>query len=290
MTTRIQIAKSDIIRHFDNLPKKVLDMADLNRILFEQRSFWRLAQSMSLTKFVDFLLESTKLKANKFNFAYRPIIKYTWGDVPFYELIGSLKPNAYFTHYTAMYFHELTDQIPKTIYLNVEQSPKPRYSGTLEQKTIDVAFKRTTRLSQNIAKYQDYEIRLSNGMHTRNLGVVEVQVWDGATIRVTDVERTLIDITVRPEYAGGVFEVLRAYKRAQNKVSINRLSAMLKQINFIYPYHQAIGFYLEKAGYKQSHIDLLKKFEIKYDFYLAHQINNSEYSDKWRLFFPKGLG
>jgi len=289
MVTRVQIAKPDIVRHFDNLPKKLLDLADIRHIFYEQHSFWRLASSMSLRKFIDFLLKNTKLRVYKFNFIYRPITKYTWGDVPFYELILSLKPNAYFTHYTAVYFHNLTDQIPKVIYLNVEQSPKPRCSNTLDQKSIDIAFSRTTRISQNIAQYKDYKIRLLNGMQTGNLGVVETQVSEGAKVHITDVERTLIDITVRPEYAGGVFEVLRAYRRAHNMVSINRLSAMLKQINYIYPYHQAVGFYLEKAGYRQSQIDLLKKFPINYDFYLAHQITDREYSQRWRLFYPKGL-
>lgn len=289
MVTRVQIAKPDIVRHFNNLPKKLLDLADIRHIFYEQHSFWRLASSMSLRKFIDFLLKNTKLKVYKFNFIYRPITKYTWGDIPFYELILSLKPNAYFTHYTAMYFHNLTDQIPKVIYLNVEQSPKPRRSNTLDQKSIDIAFSRATRISQNIAQYKDYEIRLLNGMQTGNLGVVETQVSEGAKVYITDVERTLIDIAVRPEYAGGVFEVLRAYKRAYNMASINRLSAMLKQINYIYPYHQAVGFYLEKAGYRQSQIDLLKKFSINYDFYLAHQITDREYSQRWRLFYPKGL-
>jgi hypothetical protein len=105
------------------------------------------------------------------------------------------------------------------------------------------------------------------------------------------VERTLIDIAVRPEYGGGVFEVLEAYRRASDKVSINRLTAHLKSINYIYPYHQVIGFYLTKAGsYRQSQIDLLRRFEISHDFYLMHQIQDKEYSSEWRLSYPKGLG
>jgi len=126
------------------------------------------------------------------------------------------------------------------------------------------------------------------------LGLTELKV-DGQTLErekiiFTDIERTIIDITVRPFYAGGVFEVLKAYRLAKGKVSINKLSAMLKTINYIYPYHQAIGFYLERAGgYKDSVIRIFKKIDIKYDFYLTYQMREMSYSKEWRLYYPKGF-
>lgn len=189
-----------------------------------------------------------------------------------------------------MYFHELTDQIPKSIYINFEQDAKPRSKGQLVQNRIDIAFKCATRVSKNIAEYHDYTLRLLNGMQTGNAGVIASDGPDGAKIQLTNVERTLIDIAVRPEYSGGPFEVLKAYKRARDRVSINKLMALLKRINYVYPYHQVIGFYLDNAGvYSQSQLDLTRKFEIKYDFYLMHKMDEMDYSKKWQLYFPKGL-
>ena len=49
---------------------------------------------------------------------------------------------------------------------------------------------------------------------TNALGVIEIQGSEDETLKVTGIERTLIDIAVRPVYAGGVFEVLKAYKLA----------------------------------------------------------------------------
>jgi predicted transcriptional regulator of viral defense system len=127
-------------------------------------------------------------------------------------------------------------------------------------------------------------------MHTGNAGVIESIGYEGEKIRVTDVERTLIDIAVRPEYSGGPYEVLKAYRLAKEKVSINRLSALLKQISYVYPYHQVIGFYLDRAGvYKKSQLDLLRKFEMKYSFYLMHKMSDVDFSEKWRLYFPEGF-
>jgi hypothetical protein len=129
-------------------------------------------------------------------------------------------------------------------------------------------------------------------MYTNQLGVITENVNYGeqsATVRLTIIERTLLDVTVRPAYAGGVSEVLKAYELAKERASVNRLAATLEKLGYVYPYHQAIGFYLERAGYKGASLDLLKRFPMNFDFYLTHQIGQKEYVKRWRLYVPKGL-
>lgn len=288
--TRIVLAKADIVKLFDNLNQNVFALSELQNIFYNNHSFWRLATNMSCNSFIEYLIKNSKLKKETFGFSYRAITRYTWGKVPSNELLLALKPKSYFSHYTALYFHELTEQVPKIIYINHEQDAKPRPKGQLEQEKIDLAFKCTTKISNNIAKHGDYVIRLLNGMQTGNAGVIESIGHEGEKIKLTDVERTLIDITVRPEYSGGPYEIIKAYKLAKDKVSVNRLTALLKKINYVYPYHQVVGFYLENAGvYKESQIDIIRKYENKYDFYLMHKMEEMDYSEKWRLYFPKGL-
>ena len=112
----------------------------------------------------------------------------------------------------------------------------------------------------------------------------------GGTNIVTDIERTLIDITVRPIYSGGVYEVLTAFRNAAKRVSINKLVARLKMLDYIYPYQQAIGFYLEKASnYREAQIELMMGFDFTCDFYLDHEMGEVEYSKKWKLYYPKNF-
>jgi hypothetical protein len=279
-----------MVKYFDALPKKVFDGAEITGILEKQRRFWRLAESMTTRAFVEFLKTRARLKVARFDFPYRPIIKYVWGEVPFYTIVLSLKPDCYLSHYTAMHLHELTDQIPKVVNINVEQGPKPHGPVELIQERVDLAFRRPTRMCNNVAEHEGRQVRLLNGLYTGNSGVIEMPGPEGETLRLTDIERTLIDIAVRPEYAGGPFEVLTAYRRASSRVSVNRLAALLKKIDYIYPYHQVIGFYLDTAGtYKKPQIDLFARLGTKCDFYLMHQITAPEYSSKWRLYYPKGL-
>jgi hypothetical protein len=61
-------------------------------------------------------------------------------------------------------------------------------------------------------------------------------------------------------------------------------------MNFVYPYHQVVGFYLERAGvYDINSVNCLLDFGIKYDFYLVHGMDNPLYSEKWRLYYPANL-
>lgn len=289
--SRIKIAKPDIVKSFENLSTKIFRRNDLNKILEENRDFWRLSLSMTLEEFIKFLTEETSLQKVEINFP-RKMIRYTWGQQSLYSVLLTLNPGCYFSHYSAVYFHNLTEQLPKTIYLNVELGKLPRPSAELTQEGIDRAFKAPQRKTKNIARFQNYTIYSLFSKNLELFGVVDFKGPDGENLRVTDVERTLIDIVVRPSYAGGVNEIIKAYQKAKedDKISANRLIAMLKKFDYIYPYHQAIGFYLERSGvYEDVFIDALKKIEMKFDFYLTHQMKEMDYSKTWRLYYPKGF-
>jgi len=288
--TRFQIAKKDIVSFFDNYRTNIFKYSSIADLLEQNRAFWRLPVHLSAGSFIRLLLD-IKLKEHRFQFPHRAVIIYSWGDVPIYNLALSLADNAYFTHYTALYLHNLTDQVPKTICVNFEQSLKRQSKKiSLAQNRIDFAFSRPQRESKMIATYGDYNICLLNGQFTGKAGVVQINTDEGKNLSVTDIERTLIDIAVRPAYSGGIYEILNAYIRAKDRVSINKLTAILKQLNFIYPYHQAIGFYLEKAGYSNDQIKLLKKFDINYNFYLTREIKEKAFSETWRLYYPQEFG
>lgn len=118
---------------------------------------------------------------------------------------------------------------------------------------------------------------------------VGYQDLGGEPLDITKLERTLIDITVRPAYAGGVHSVLGVFKSAKNRTCISTLIATLKKLNHLYPYHQAIGFYMERAGYDRAGYKKLRSLGLKVDFYLAHDLGDAKYDSGWRLYYPKGL-
>lgn len=288
--SRISIAKSDIVDAFEICTNKVFTKQQISTLLDENRQFWRLTQSMTINQFTSYLTKETKLDLVELNFPSKKEHRFTWGDVSIHEIIQSLKETAYFSHYTAMHSHGLTEQIPKTIYFNKEQPKNRKTSRELTQQRIDAAFRQPVRVSNDLVVYKDIKICILHGMATDGVGITKVMGGNDTLFRITDIERTLIDISVRPVYSGGVYEVLKAFQMAKEKASINRLTAILKKLNYIYPYHQVIGFYLEKAGdYKPSVIQLLRQFPMEYDFYLEHNMVEMEYCKEWKLFIPKGF-
>jgi hypothetical protein len=280
-----------IVTFFNDLPMRILRRSEVELILDDHREEWQLPATMSRDKFIEYLLDHKVFTQVRLAFPYRPEIRYVWGDVSVYELALSLSPNSYLSHYTAMFLHGLTEQSPKTVYVNSEQTEKPQSELELTQEGIDRAFKGKQRVTKKVAPYKKQTLCVLNGKQTGQLGVVDFQGADGKTLRVTGIERTLIDIVVRPYYSGGVFEVLKAYRNARESVSVNKLVATLTNMEYVYPYHQAIGFYLSRADYKEAQLDLLRGLPMRFDFYLSHQMkrDDADYSPEWRLFYPKGF-
>lgn len=286
--TRLSIAKADILDALAKSQKKVFSKGELEELLSENRVFWRLAQKTTVLQFVQFLEKNANLKPHILGFP-RPITRYSLGDIGPFELVQSIDERGYFSHYTAMGFHGLTEQLPMAIYFNIEQSLRPG-RGELTQVGIDRSFATVCRTTNNIATFRQHTIHLLNGGNTDQLGVVEKTIGDKATIRITNLERTLIDIVVRAVYSGGIAEVAKAFAEASDRVSINRLCAYLRQIGYTYPYHQSIGYYLERSGkYKPTQISQLEEFAIEFDFKLDYKMKETEYVKKWRLHIPKGF-
>jgi predicted transcriptional regulator of viral defense system len=210
-------------------------------------------------------------------------------EVSPFEIGLSLRKDSYISHSSAVFLHGLTEQIPKTIYVNKEQSPKPRSRSGLSQPAIDRAFISSPRKSKYVFISSQYRYVLLSGKNTGRLGVSQIEETDRNLIDVTNLERTLIDIVVRPAYSGGIYEILDVYKSVKQRVSVDSLIDMLRKLDYVYPYHQSIGFIMERAGYDEVQLDKLQSIGIKWKFYIDYKIVESEYSERWKLFYPKGL-
>lgn len=266
----------------------VLNFKEIGDILSENRLAWRLPDSLSVKKFIAYLEGNGGLRPITLVSAhYSDLTRYAVGDPSPYQVALSVKAGTFLSHGTAAFLHELTDQIAHTIYVNAEQSAKPRSSLALGQEAIHRAFRAPQRVSKLTYKYGEWRIIVTSGKNTGRMEVAPVRGPGRESLEATKLERTLIDLAVRPAYAGGPHAVLEAFRRAKGRCSTNVLVATLKSYDYVYPYHQVVGFYLERADYPDEAISRFAKMPMEFDFYLTHGVKDPEHVKQWRLYIPR---
>jgi len=261
----------------------------LTLIIIANRSEWGISSSRPVKKIIEFLLQKQLLIENTIRLENTSIRIFSWKTKDEFTLISGLKHNGYFCYYSATFLLGLTQQLPRTYYLNHEHSDPIYRQGTfkLTQDDIDAAFSGEQRKSGLVYQLGNKKVILTNSKYTGRLGLV-LNKNENQCFYHTDLERTLIDCTVRPAYAGGVAEVLGAFKKALKQLDVEKLYHYLQELDYAYPYIQAIGFYLEKAGFSKDQLALFDS-EKEFDFYLTYNISIKSYDSRWRLYYPRGL-
>lgn len=287
-----EAANQTIADYFHNIDTQAFTTFDLSNIFDKNRDRWKIASYRTAKHFFKYLETSGILKLKTLKHQSTGSIKtiLSKSNANYYDIALTIKKDGYLSNYTAMSIHQLTLQIPKSIYISFMKSDDGRSNSsdtTLSQNSIDQAFSKPQRITSEVYKSEIDNYRLY--FIQKGFSEKEIGLESNHGITFTDLERTLIDIAIRPAYSGGVFEVLEAYVNAREVIDTNKLYTYLNQLNYIYPYHQLIGFYLEKANYEEQ--KYLKFYEniSSLKFYLTYNISNKQYDEKWKIYFPKGF-
>lgn len=272
----------------NEISSPVLSRIEYEAVVSDINSIWGL-RSISRNNIKKFLLEEKLFVQDhiKLDDTHSSEIYYLpHSKIDSFDVASVRSRSSYFSFYSALYINNLTLQIPKQIYLTLERKSLDNNDNVLKQENIDRVFSQPPRITSDKRNYKNFEINFINGQYQNMVGIIKFR----ELYSVSDIERTLIDISVRPFYSGGVTQVLEAFVNAKNKMNPKKLFDYYSQLNYTYPYHQVIGFYLEKAGYGEEIYNKFLHFdELYFNFYLTYNILHKEFSKKWRLYYPKGL-
>lgn len=117
----------------------------------------------------------------------------------------------YLSFYIAMQFHQIYNSQKQFILptLKLPNHYKASKRSSLEQSAVDSALKKNKELQRKFS----HQIKTKPGIYLfkNNFIKRKVGVIDVGKLKYTDLECTVIDISVRPAYGGGIFEILEAF-------------------------------------------------------------------------------
>lgn len=217
--------------------------------------------------------------------------------VPPYEAACALWPGAYFCNLTAVFYHNLTIQIPSVIYMAREgkgrekDKPQARKNVSLSNESIFQAFIKPPRATSSQYKFPKGTMILTERTDRAEAGVItlsDAHKLLPTNARVTSLERTLIDACVNPQYNGGITSVIDYYREAAGRIDAERFIDIYRRLAYLYPYWQAIGFICERAGVTKVAEKIHRSFKAVNEFYLDHNAKASwQFDEKWKLHYPR---
>jgi len=284
--------KNKLIEHFKT-PVRLHQLSKHAETVIEMTRY------QSVSKFIDTLKKDGIIKSYRLTAKNnKSLTLYTsrlLDEVSPYEIAMAMFPTGYFCNLSSIYYHSLTNQIPKSIYICNETISAKQKNRTydLSNSKLRNAFIKPHRYTSYIFQRKNYEVIVIDKEKGSRHGVIKVRTHNALcpnNSRITCIERALIDAVVSPQYNDGIVSVYTYFKKARQKLNVQKLVDIYRQLNFVYPYSQSVGFFLETLGMKKQASVIYDTFPPKHTFYVDHNAKTSwKHDDRWNLYYPNGL-
>lgn len=203
-------------------------------------------------------------------------------------------PTGHFCHYTSVVFHELSNQVPNRVYIRKRDVGANRFrTDRLSDLQIRTQFLKPHRRSGDTETLGGGTIIfIAGGLHDE-IGVVSVpsnysEFPQGS--RITNLERCLIDAVVAPHYNGGITTLPGLFEEAVEQLDLQKLIEHYRELDFLYPYHQTLGFFLDHSGQEEAAAQWREHFPPTNRFFVDKAAKSSwSYDPKWQVYYPRGL-
>ena len=204
-------------------------------------------------------------------------------------------PTGCFCHLTSVFFHGLTQQVPQKVFIRrrdiaPRKTDRPNHLSDLQ---IRSQFTKPPRNTGKRLPLPNGECVLISGFKNDQTGVITVPALYRAfpeDSRITNLERCLIDAVVAPHYNGGLTALPHMFKEAAEHVDLHNLIDHYRELDFLYPYHQSVGFFLDHSGQKNAAAQWRKTFPPTNRFFVDKNAKtNWVFDANWQVHYPKGL-
>lgn len=166
-----------------------------------------------------------------------------------FEIAMALLDPAAISHWSAMHYHSLTEQVPRKVFvLTTTETSVPRARGAKANAAVN-----GYPIGHTV--YQFIQVKPERFFGTQ-------RVWVGeARVTVTDPERTLLDGLSMPQYCGDLAEVLHAFEVRGANVDVERITDYALKLDAATA--KRLGWVLESQGVEPMRLDRLAALPIK---------------------------
>jgi len=167
-----------------------------------------------------------------------------------FEIAMALVQPSAISHWSALHFHGMTEQIPQRVYITTTQAvPISR-----AVKTRNISQRSFSREINGIL-YEFIKMKPERFFGIKDFWVGEVKVT------ITDPERTLIDGLISPKHFGGWAEIYSAFESHISSLDLAKMIDYSLRLDVVIA--KRLGWIMEKVGVEDSILRRLEDVPIK---------------------------
>ncbi len=164
----------------------------------------------------------------------------------------------YIGFWSALNYHGLSDQIPKSVFIATNKAKKALAILNTEFVFVQISKNRFT-------------------------GIEKIDV-ENQRVNISNVNKTIADCLDHPEHSGGIEEVARAIYFSHEELNFKKIKGYALKMRNI-AILKRLGYILEKTGLLEEYKDVFKDIQLTkgYPKFDTLSRKKGKYNEKWKL-------
>lgn len=259
--------------------KDYLTNDELYEILVKLKDKALLSKSLSFNSFLLKLIDK-ELKQFSIRIRGHSKIRYTMKDnFDIYDFCSTLDKNGYFPMTTSLNIQNLSRYRNSYIFVSKERAERVDfYDITLTQKSIDKAFSKAPRRTNAYDRINEYIVVM---LEANNISSYEIIDFNG--YKVSSINRAFVEIISNVHYFQASTNVIELFKQIKEELNPDTIYKVIEKFDFVYPYFQLAGFYLEEIGYKKKQLSKFYYKKSELIFYTQKNKDSYKINEYWNI-------
>ncbi len=114
--------------------------------------------------------------------------------------------------------------------------------------------------------------------NTQGVGIINYNGY-----KVSSINRAFVEIISNIQYSKTPYDVIGEFRKLKDKLDINEIFKIIEKFDFIYPYYQLAGYYLEKIGFLKEELSRFFNNKTNLIFYTMKNKTNYDLDEYWGI-------